>query len=114
MVSARLVKGAYASLSVCDLEKVEWGKFEDVDDPGESPLGAVGKQHHLQTTRHQGTVEDILLQQHLMTHTHTHTGYIYFNSCCSQQMTTKTLKHIWRHLMKQRRESKKKSILKKK
>lgn len=48
--------------SVCDLEKVEWGQFEDVDDPGEGSLGAVGEQHDLQTTRHQGTVEDILLQ----------------------------------------------------
>ena len=60
-------------LSRCDLEKVERGEFEDVDDPGEGSLGAVGEQHDLQTTRHQGAVEDILLQQHLK---HTHI-YIY-------------------------------------
>lgn len=47
---------------VPNLEKVEWGQFEDVDKPGEGSLGAVGEQNHLQATCHQGTVEDILLQ----------------------------------------------------
>lgn len=56
-------------LNVCNLKEVERGQLEDVDDPGKSPLGAIGEQHHLQTTGHQGTVEDILLQQHLTTQT---------------------------------------------
>jgi len=60
-------------LCVCDLEEVEGGQLEDVDDPGEGSLGAVGEQHHLQTARHEGAVEDVLLQQHLHTHIYTHT-----------------------------------------
>lgn len=58
------------ALSVYYLKEVERNLFEDTDDPRKGPLGAVGEQHHLQTARHQGTVEDILLQQNLTTQTH--------------------------------------------
>lgn len=51
--------------AIIDLEKVERSQFEDVDDPGEGSLGAVGEQDHLQTTGHQGAVEDVLFQQNL-------------------------------------------------
>lgn len=57
---------------MCYLEEIKWGLFKDIDDPGKGSLGTVGEQHHLKTTRHQGTVEDILLQQHLTTHKHTY------------------------------------------
>lgn len=45
-----------------DLEKVERSQFEDVDDPRKGSLGAVGEQDHLQTTGHQGAVEDVLFK----------------------------------------------------
>lgn len=48
-----------------DLEKVERCQFEDVDYPRKCSLGAVGEQDHLQTTGHQGAVEDVLFQQNL-------------------------------------------------
>lgn len=52
-------------LSLKDLKKVERSQFEDVDDPRKGSLGAVGEQDHLQTTGHQGAVEDVLFQQNL-------------------------------------------------
>lgn len=48
-----------------DLEEVERSQFEDTDDPRKGSLGAVGEQDHLQTTGHQGAVEDVLFQQNL-------------------------------------------------
>lgn len=68
LYSAKVV--CACALSVYYLKEVERSLFEDTDDPRKGPLGAVGEQHHLQTARHQGTVEDILLQQNLTTQTH--------------------------------------------
>lgn len=70
LYSAKVVCVCACALSVYYLKEVERNLFEDTDDPRKGPLGAVGEQHHLQTARHQGTVEDILLQQNLTTQTH--------------------------------------------
>lgn len=44
---------------------MEWPEVENFDDPGEGTRGAVREEHDLQAARHEGAVEDVLLQQRL-------------------------------------------------
>lgn len=44
---------------------MERPEVENFDDPGEGTRGAVCEEHDLQAARHEGAVEDVLLQQRL-------------------------------------------------